>query len=379
MKTKVRYIEFIGGKGFVNFIADEAYIEGVQLSGLDMDNVKFKITISKTGTLKIEEVDTKLTTSKQRKRLLEIIEDKSIGSYRNRSVIHELNFESVTKIKDKSVPLYLAVEIDKPIDLLSDILNDNLEISESQLHTLDDLLNVLFDDSDLIEDTLEESFDEIQVETDLLDIKESIQNSFDEMKKEKVKELKSNLDKKQQELSSLEFQSETIKMNLDSVKQDIKLIEDRISSLQPIDSPLGYYFFISERQNEVVTLDENTEKIIRDKVSKVKSINLENFMKLFTDGEFHIKLALKKDDDFEIIEDYFTISDESKKKLSKYDISIDKDKLIYNGELTWGQLTNEFIKIGFEENEEFNKLFAKSDDDRPNLSKNELKTTKNTF
>ena len=122
---------------------------------------------------------------------------------------------------------------------------------------------------------------------------------------------------------------------MDVVVQDIKLIEDRISNLQPIDPPIGYYFFISERQNEVVSLDENTEKIIRDKVSKVKSINLENFMKLFTDGEFHIHLASKKEnDDFELIEDYSTLFDEAKKKLFKFTITIDRDKLVYNGDLT---------------------------------------------
>ena len=76
-QTKLKFLEFIGGKGFVNFISHEAIIEANQLSGLGMDGIKLKLTICDDSNVNIDEVETNLTTEPQRKRLLEIIEEKT--------------------------------------------------------------------------------------------------------------------------------------------------------------------------------------------------------------------------------------------------------------------------------------------------------------
>jgi hypothetical protein len=162
------------------------------------------------------------------------------------------------------------------------------------------------------------------------------------------------------------------------LENEIKLNQDRIDDLQPIEDPTGYYFNVSERQNEKIILEPEIEKIIKDKVSKIKSINAENFMKLFTDGEFHITLGKNENDNIVKVEDYKSLPNEITEKLNGLDLNWSDDKFIYFGDLTWSQLVNKMIKKGFEENDEFNKIcgsnsYQSNTEIKENLTKN--KTT----
>lgn len=368
-KTKTKFIEFIGGKGVVNFLSNEAYIMGNQLSGLEMDGIKFKLTICDDMTVDLEEIDTNHTTKSQRGRLVEIIEDKTIAHYRNRSVVQELDFTSTTKVKDKYVSLYLAVENTKPIDKLTSMFEETIEISEDALDNLNDLLNSWFKDEDFAKE-IEEMVNQenSQVVDDVsdtfmqhhdntkTDVSSQIQDSFNSLKENKLNDLKSSKEKKEQELNKLDFQIVSLEKNINQLKEDLKLLEDRIDDLQPIEPPTGYYFNVSERQNDIVVLEPEIEKIIKEKVSKIKSINVEAFMKLFVEGEFHIKLGQTIDDKLTILDSFEGISDEVLSKLNKLNAEIISGKLIYRGELAWSQVVNKMIKLGFEESSEFNKM-----------------------
>lgn len=354
-KTKTKFVEFIGGKGVVNFLSDEAYITGNQLSGLEMDGIKFKLTICEDFTVDLEEVDTNQTTPTQRARLVEIIEEKTISSFRGRSVVHELNFESTKKVKDKYVPLYLAVEVSKPIERLADFLDTTIIPTKNAW----DNLELLFaDEEDFTESVTDiQEFVETSVEdNNVIDTTSFIEDQFKTLKVEKLNELRKNLDKKKSELTKFDYQLESTKQNIENLKSEIKLIEDRIDDIQPIAPPNGYYFNVSERQNETITLEPEIERIIKEKVSKVRGINAENFMKLFTDGEFHIKLGEITNEEMTILSDYKSLTESVWSSLNGLNISIEEDKLIYRGDLTWSQLVNKLIKMGFEENPDFNKM-----------------------
>lgn len=354
-KTKTKFVEFIGGKGVVNFLSDEAYITGNQLSGLEMDGIKFKLTICEDFTVDLEEVDTNQTTPTQRARLVEIIEEKTISSFRGRSVVHELNFESTKKVKDKYVPLYLAVEVSKPIERLADFLDTTIIPTKNAW----DNLELLFaDEEDFTESVTDiQEFVETRLEdNNVIDTTSFIEDQFKTLKVEKLNELRKNLDKKKSELTKFDYQLESTKQNIENLKSEIKLIEDRIDDIQPIAPPNGYYFNVSERQNETITLEPEIERIIKDKVSKVRGINAENFMKLFTDGEFHIKLGEITNEEMTILSDYKSLTESVWSSLNGLNISIEEDKLIYRGDLTWSQLVNKLIKMGFEENPDFNKM-----------------------
>jgi DNA repair exonuclease SbcCD ATPase subunit len=213
------------------------------------------------------------------------------------------------------------------------------------------------DDEDFLKE-IQPTIDESINEDNLVEMGEyidTLKNSFDKMKEEKLIELKSKREKTTKEISKIEFQLNNNQQNLENLKGELKLLDDRIDDIQPIAPSIGYYFNVSERQNETVVLDVETEKIIKDKVSKIKSINVENFMKLFTDGEFRIKLSKKTDDGFEIVEDYKKIDETIIESLSPLSLGLGDNHLIYMGDLTWSQIVNKLIKLGFEQNPDFDK------------------------
>jgi len=393
-KPFTKFIEFVGGKGYINFISNQATIEGKCLSGLGMDSITFKLTIYEDGTVDFDEVDTTKTTQEERERLLNVILDKTLSPYRKRTVVSELPFLSVEKVKDKNVPLYLAVEYVTPIEKLTSLFDDEtIDISDDAMDNLNDLLNSWFEDEEFAK-MVEEMVDEenSQVVEDVkgviddtimkhhdTNINTLVEDSFSKMKLDKLNELKSKKTKREDEIMKYTFQISSIEKSLEEAKNDLRVIEGRIDDIQPIEPPIGYYFNVSEKQNETVILEPEIEKIIKDKVSKVKGINVEAFMKLFTSGEYHIKIAKKTDDGFSLVEDYKDVTSDVLEKLSNLDLSIDDKKLVYMGEMSWGEIVNKMIKIGFEQSPDFDKLCGSNSYTSTEESKETIKNKKTTF
>jgi hypothetical protein len=382
--SKIKFIEFVGGKGFVNFISNEATIEGKYLSGLHYNDLVFKLKIYDDGTVDLDEVDTNQTTPDERKRLLDIIEEQTLTPYRNRTVVNELQFTSIEKLKDKHVPLYLAIDYAKPIEKLTSLFDDSPDISEDAMNNLDSLINSWFDEEDFVEEieyTTEDpsGLDIYESSKRMNDYMSSLEDSFTKMREEKLEELKDKREKIEKEINKLEFQLSTTQKSLEENKSELKLVESRIDDIQPLDEPNGFYFFVSERCNEVITFEPEIEKVIREKVSTVKSINLDNFMKLFTTGEYHIKIAKVKDDSFETVTDFETLSDEIIEKLSKLGIISEEDNLTYRGEMVWGEIVNKMIKNGFLQSPEFDKHCGSNSYVSQDLDKKNIKNIKAEF
>lgn len=379
-KTRIKFLEFVGGKGYLNFLADEATIEGKYLVGLGMENTIFKLKIYSDGSVDFDEVDTKTTTKEQRQRLLQIVEDQTLSSYRNRTVINELPFMSVQKVKEKTVPLYLAVEYTKPIEKLGSLLDEEVDISEEAMTNLNDLLNSWFDDENFVKEieyttedpsgldiyessksmndyisSLDNQNESPIMEHHDININSLVKESFSKMKQEKLNELKSKKSQTENQIDKIGTQISSLEKSLMGAQNDLKLIQDRIDDIQPIDEPNGFYFFVSERCNENVELQPEMDALIRDKVSKVKHINVENFMKLFTNGEYHISLSKVIEDGFEVIENIADLPDDILKKLSSINLVLEDDKLVYSGDLAWGEIVNKMIKMGFLQNPDFDK------------------------
>jgi uncharacterized coiled-coil protein SlyX len=383
---KDKFIEFIGGKGHINFIASEATIEGKYLSGLDLEDVIFKLTICDDGTVDLEEMgDTNKTTKEQRSRLVDIISDKTVKPYRQRIVVSELPFKSIQTIKDKTVPLFLSVEYQKPIEKLGSLFDDDdttiepVEVTDEQSSKLDMLMS-LFDD----DDTSQEQMEVITSETitEVVDIKKDMEDAFAKMKREKIAELNNRLEDKEKEIDKFNREISTTQKRVEKAQEEAKLLQDRIESLYPELQFNGYYFNVSERLNEKITLEPHIAEIIKEKISKVKSINSEKFMQLFEDGEYRIRLGKKSDDgQIEEFTDYESLPEDVKKSLRKIGTQLeieDKDeaakkiqeasdsgnattvklnyKLIYVGGMTWGDIVNKMIKAGFGQDSEFDKM-----------------------
>jgi hypothetical protein len=367
-KPKEKFLEFVGGRGNIQFHADEALIEAKHLSGLDMDGITLKLTICDEGTVNFDEVDTNKTTVEQRERLLDVISEKTISMFNNNMVVTELPFKSVQKIKDKEISLYLAVEYQTPISKLASIFDDDedtIEVSDEQNSKLSDLLSMFDEGEQSLAETLlssengEEINREFEGESDeeiKSDAQKAMEESFAKMKEEKLNELKNRLDQQTQELKRYQYEKVQAEGKIETAKTDIRVLESRIDSLQPPTEPNGYYFFVSEQLNEKIVLDEATAKLIYDKVSKLKSINADAFMKLFEAGEYQIRIGAKSIDVLAEITDYNSLPDDIKLSLQKIGTSLDNEKLVYNGDLKWHDIVDKMIKYGFSQDPEFDKM-----------------------
>ena len=385
-----KFIEFVGGKGHINFISNQATIEGKYLSGLDMGDITFKLTIYEDGTVDFDEVDTTKTTQKERERLLNVILDKTLTPYRNRTVVNELTFTSVEKVKDKNVPLYLSVEYVTPIEKLSSLFDDEtIEVSDDAMDNLNDLLNSWFEDEEFAKEVQEiideensevvEDIDDRFMEHHDTNINSLVKDSFDKMKEEKLNELKSKKSQTEKEIDKIGIQISSLEKSLQDTQNDLKLLEDRIDDIQPVDDPNGYYFFVSERCNETVELDPDMDKLIRGKVSKIKQINVEGFMKLFTNGEYHISLSKIAEDGFESVDNFNELPENILEKLSSINLVLEDKKLVYNGEMGWGEIVNKMVKMGFEQNPEFDKFCGSNSYASKEETKSDLKNKETQF
>jgi len=363
--TKDKFIQFIGAKGNINFISHEAFIDGKYLSGLGLDGIKFKLTICDEGTVNFDEVDTNQTTKEERGRLLEVISEKTIIPSRNKMmIINELPFMSVKQINGKEIHLYLAVDYKKPIEKLASLLDDKVDISYEQSSKLDSLIS-MFDDETTSETTVMTINGEISniKEGDkteesippIYDHNKQIRESFDKIREDKINELDKILESKKKELGKFIQDVRLSTKKLDDTENEIKLLESRLESLKPEVEFIGYYFNVSEKLNESINLDPEVADLIKSKISKVKSINPDAFMKLFEDGEYHIRLGSKSEDIINEITDYQNISEEAQKAISKIGIKLSDGKLIYMGELSWGEIVNKMVKSGFGQDSDFDK------------------------
>jgi hypothetical protein len=360
-KTKNRFIDFIGGSNNINFISNEAYIEGKQLSGLDYDGIRFKLTICDEGTVNFEEVGTNHTTSEQRQRLLELISDKTLVTYRKRWCVRELQFESVNKVGSKNITLFLSVEHERPIDRLASIFDDEtvseVEVSDEVSDKIDDFLSSLgLEDDTAVEDDIE-----IEVVEEVPSYQSALEASFEKMKIEKIEEIKSRIVQKEKDIYIFEKDVDRSNKKVEDAKSELKLLEDRLETLQPTEPFNGYYFNVSERLNEKVELSPEIEEVILSKIKKIKGINSGAFMKLFENGEYQIRLSQKTDDGIIEVTDMSTMSEDIRKILFKVGIGGDvlgktDNRLIYIGDMTWGQIVTKMVKMGFGQESEFDKM-----------------------
>jgi hypothetical protein len=360
-KTEKKFIEFIGAKGQINFIANEATIEAKYLTGLGLEDVVFKLTIFEDGSVDFEEVDGAQTTAEQRFRFLQDIEENTLQPFRSKMVIGDLPFQSCKEVSGKKINLYLSVDYQKPITNLAKVVESNIQVNEDQTKKLD-LLFSLFDEDEveeLAEETIEEKV-EVEEKSDVvtIDWRTNLNGAFEESKSAKIFELENKLESKRFDLGRNLSQISTLQRSVDEIESEIELIKSRLESLKPAKIFNGYYFNVSENLNEKVDLSPEIEEAIKTKVSKVKGINVDNFMKLFVSAEFEIRLAQKVDSQFVEVDDMKSLTSEIVALFheSRLKFSLEDGILLYKGDNVWADVVNEMIKLGFGQDAEWDKI-----------------------
>jgi hypothetical protein len=222
------------------------------------------------------------------------------------------------------------------------------------------LAEMLFEsetDEELARELEGESDEEIEVISSepIFDHKKQMEESFIKMKQEKIDDLNKRLSNKKKELVKFTQDMKLSTKKVGDTEDEIKLLESRLETLEPEAKFTGYYFNVSERLNEKVNLEPEIAELIKSKISKVKSINVEAFMKLFEDGEYQIRLGANSMDVVGEITDYENLSEEAQKALSKLGVKMSDGKLIYMGDMNWGDIINKMVKLGFSQDSEFDK------------------------
>lgn len=343
-KTKKKFLSFISSSKFgskVRFNREVAYINGNKLSGM-LNGIKFKITICDENTIDFEEVDSNTIDDNAIQRLIDDIESNAITGYAEKFIIEGLEFKDVD---DNTC--YLEVYNTRPINKLKDLMEDSKSrnsLSNKGLSALDKFLS-LKNVADTKEDVIVVTKTEV-VEV-VKSVKSDIEESFKKMNEEKVLELKDRIETLEKEKAKFLQEIKTAENNILRVEKNIDLLNHRLEDLNPIEEPNGYVFFVSE-EKEKMELDEESSNMI-EKISNLAGLNKDAVKSLVSDSRFDIKIA-KKDNINELVTDVDILE-----KL-KFKVIINEDYYTYLGDLKWGEIVNRMIKLGFEQDSDFNKL-----------------------
>ncbi len=356
-KPKKKFLSFIStGRGSrVRLNREVAFIKGEKLSGI-LNGSVFKITIhAETGTIDFEESkNTNLSDSGMRQRLLDDIESRLVVGYTNKYVISGLDFED-----EEGNLCYLEVDETKPFDRLRGLFEDDevapVEVSKRGLDFLSDLLG---DDEDEEPDVLEaEAAIEEVVETIEVVVEKPalsfLEQQFKDMNDAKVLELTSRINDSKADIAKYEKEIKFAEGNRDKVMKSMGVLETRLETLTPGDEPNGYVFFVSDKQDNGIELNDDT-KAVATKIAKLMNLKVDVLLENLTEGFFKIKIATKDTYSVE------NINQEIYEKIVNIglrgEFSIVADgELQYTGDLNWHQLVSKMLRNGFEQDAEFEK------------------------
>ena len=378
-KTKKKFLNFLSASSIrgqkVRFNTETAFIKGSFLSGM-LEKAIFKITICDEGTINFEEVEgTSLSDKDMLKRLITDIESSEVTGYAQKFVLKGLEFRD----EDDNL-CYLEVEHQKPIDKLRSIFedeDDKQELSAKGLSILDSLFSD--DEEEEIVDDIEVE-NVIEVENDITEETKSqsvsyLEESFRKMNEDKVNELKERIEDANKEIKKSEFEIKNAEKKMNKTIEDLGILETRLETMQPVEEPNGYVFFVSEEKKHETGLDESTREIA-DKIADIMKLKKDVLFDMLTEG-YHVIKLVKKDSDYSV--DLGSISTEGKTKEEVEELvnqvselnrmyasllKIDRsgkftqtdDGVEYRGELNWHQLVSKLIKNGFEQDHEFDKV-----------------------
>jgi len=355
-KPKRKFINFITGlKGRVRLLNNVAFIKGEQLSGM-LEGAIFKITICDENTINFEELDTNLSTPEMIQRFVDDIDSRDVTGYTQKFVISDLKFQD-----EDANPCYLEVEHKKPIDMLFSLFDKEEEKQTTVSETGMSILDALFS-SETDEETQREfegeTDEEIQKESP--EIKETasqkyMREAFEKMNEEKVEELKNRIEKTEKEISKLRIDVKQAESKIISSSDDLKVLNTRLTSLQPKESPIGYDFFVSTENKTGIEPDENLVAVVQ-KIAPILKLNTPVVIDMLTKGYYTIKVQKQGPE-----EDKNKLDKEIYQKIQKIDVM---GKVImtgtcefeYRGDMTWHQLVDKMIRIGFEQNPDFDKV-----------------------
>ena len=356
-KPKRKFLNFVTGlKGRIRLLSNYAFIKGEQLSGM-LEGVIFKVTICDEGTINFEEVDTNQTTPEMIQRLIDDIDSRDVTGYTQKFIVSGTEFYD-----DDAKVCYLEVEHKKPIDMLFSLFDEEKpEITETGMSILDALFSSETDE-ELAREFEGESDEEIKSEleknTDSIETESIAQRmmreSFEKMNAEKVQELKGRIEKTEKEITKLRLDVKQAESKIISSSEDLKVLNTRLESLSPKDPSVGYDFFVSNENKTGIEPDENLVSVV-EKIAPLLKLNTPVVIDMLTKGYYTIKVQKQGPE-----EDKNKLDKEIYQKIQKIDVMgkvtmVGTCEFEYRGDMTWHQLVDKMIRMGFDQNPDFDK------------------------
>jgi hypothetical protein len=357
-KPKRKFLNFvIGKKGGIRYHTDYAFLKAEQLSGM-LEGVIFKITLCDEGTINFEECDTNQCNDEMIQRFIDDIDSRDVTGYMKKYVIHSLEFQD-----EDGKKLYLEVDEAKPIDKLTSLFDslkeeetkteeimEEVKVSDSALSLLDSLFG---------EEVPTQSEVEVKVESEIPQetyAQQMMREAFEEMNREKIAELTERIEKKEKDISQTKQLIKQNESNLKSDSEDYRVLQSRLESLKPADPANGYVFYVSPENKSGVVLDQALQDVVKQ-ISPLLKLKEDAVIDYLTKGFFTIKIA-KKDN---LTDENLSIEKEVYEKINKIDVTgkmsiVGNGEFEYRGEMTWHKLVDKMLKMGFEQEPEYDKL-----------------------
>lgn len=358
-KPKRKFLNFVTGlKGRIRLLSNYAFIKGEQLSGM-LEGVIFKVTICDEGTINFEEVgDTNQTTPEMIQRLIDDIDSRDVTGYVQKFIVSGTEFHD-----DDAKVCYLEVEHKKPIDMLFSLFDEDKsqQITENGMSILDALFSSESDEElqrELEGESDEEIKADLEKNTDPVETESIAQRmmreSFEKMNAEKAQELKDRIEKTEKEIKKLQLDIKQAESKLKKSGDDLRVLNTRLESLSPKDPSVGYDFFVSEENKTGIEPDENLVQVV-EKIAPLLKLNTPVVIDMLTKGFYTIKIQKQGE-----VENKQVLDKEVYQKIQKIDVTsevtmVGPCEFEYRGNMTWHQLVDKMIRMGFDQNPDFDK------------------------
>jgi len=358
-KPNRKFLNFvIGKKGGIRFHTDFAFLKAEQLSGM-LDNVIFKVTICDEGTINFEECDTNQCNDEMIQRFIDDIDSRDVTGYLKKYVIHSLEFQD-----EEGKKLYLEVEETKPIDKLSSLFDslkeeetkkeeimEEVKVSDSALSLLDSLFGD--ETTETKEEDLKEEKNEAPQETIS---QQMMREAFEEMNRQKIDELTERIEKKEKDIQQSKSLIKQHETNLKSASDDYRVLQSRLESLKPAEPTNGYVFYVSPENKSGVVVDQALQDVVKQ-ISPLLKLKEDVVIDFLTKGFYTIKIAKQGN----LNDENIVVDKEILQKINKIDVTgkismVGNDEFEYRGEMAWHKLVDKMLKMGFEQEPEFDKL-----------------------
>lgn len=356
-KPKRKFLNFvIGKKGGIRYHTDYAFLKAEQLSGM-LEGVIFKITICDEGTINFEETDTAQCTDEMIQRLIDDIDSRDVTGYMQKYIVYGLEFADSDGKK-----LYLEVDEVKPIDKLTSLF-DSLKEEETKTEEIMEEVKVSDNALSLLDSLFGE---EVPTQTEVEKVEtetpqetyaqQMMREAFEEMNREKIAELTERIEKKEKDISQAKQLIKQHESNLKSASEDYRVLQSRLESLKPADPANGYVFYVSPENKSGVVLDQALQDVVKQ-ISPLLKLKEDVVIDYLTKGFYTIKIA-KRDN---LTDENLSVEKEIYEKINKLDVTgkmsiVGNGEFEYRGEMTWHKLVDKMLKMGFEQEPEYDKL-----------------------